>query len=57
MSNGTRCMKGWCVSIHQKNRSVLDNKPESLNELPDIGPKGIKFLQAFLKHLKDKVWL
>jgi len=38
-------------------RSVLDNEPESFNELPDIGPKGIKFLQAFLKHLKDKEWL
>jgi hypothetical protein len=38
-------------------RGVLNNNPESLNELPDIGPKGIKFLQAFLKHLKDKEWL
>ena len=36
---------------------VLNNEPESLKELPDIGPKGIKFLQAFLKHLKDKEWL
>jgi len=38
-------------------RGVLDNNPESLNELPDIGPKGVKYLQAFLKHLKDKEWL
>ena len=36
---------------------VLNNNPESLKELPDIGPKGVKYLQAFLKHLKDKEWL
>jgi len=36
---------------------VLDNNTESLNELPYIGPKGVKYLQAFLKHLKDKEWL
>ena len=38
-------------------RGVLNNVPASLEQLPDIGPKGIQYLQAFLKHLKDKEWL
>ena len=38
-------------------RGVLNNVPASLEQLPDIGPKGIKFLRAFLKHLEDRKWL
>jgi hypothetical protein len=37
--------------------AILNNNPEALNELPDIGPRGIQYLQAFLKHLKNKEWL
>jgi hypothetical protein len=36
---------------------VLNNNPESLKELPDIGSNGVQFLRAFLKHLKNKEWL
>ena len=36
---------------------VLNNDPESIELISYIGPKGVKFLQAFLKHLKNKEWL
>jgi len=37
-------------------KGVLDNNPDSLKELPDIG-EGTKFLKAFLQYLKDEEWL
>ena len=37
-------------------RGILDNNPDSLKELPDIG-EGTKLLQAFLQYLKDEEWL
>jgi hypothetical protein len=37
-------------------KGVLDNNPDFLKELPDIG-EGTKFLQAFLQYLKDEEWL
>lgn len=36
---------------------VLDNNPDSLKELPNMGGENILFLQAFLQFLKDKEWL
>lgn len=38
-------------------KGILDNNPDSFKELPDIGSEGIRFLQAFLQHLKDEEWL
>ena len=38
-------------------RGILNNDPDSYKGLPDIGSEGIKFLQAFLQHLKDEEWL
>lgn len=37
-------------------KGVLNNNPNSLKELPDIG-EGTKFLKAFLQYLKDEKWL
>lgn len=36
---------------------VLNNDPESIESISYIGPNGVQFLQAFLKHLKKKEWL
>jgi hypothetical protein len=38
-------------------RGVLEYNPESWKELPDLGSEDIKFLMAFLQHLKDKEWI
>jgi hypothetical protein len=38
-------------------KGILNNNPDSLKELPDIGSDGIRFLQAFLQFLKDEEWL
>jgi hypothetical protein len=36
---------------------VINNVPDSLKELHNLTPEGIKFFQAFLKYLKDnKDW-
>ena len=38
-------------------RGVLEYDPVSWKELPDLGSEDIKFLMAFLQHLKDKEWI
>ncbi len=38
-------------------RRVLKNDSDSLKELPIEDSKDIKFLQAFLQHLKNEEWL
>jgi len=38
-------------------KGILENDPDSLRGLPDIGSEGIRFLQAFLQYLTDKDWL
>jgi hypothetical protein len=38
-------------------RGVLEYDPGSWKELPDLGSEDIKFLMAFLQHLKDKEWI
>lgn len=35
---------------------VMQNNPDSMKELPNIGKDNILFLQEFLKRLKDKDW-
>jgi hypothetical protein len=50
----------WKEHIWDNNKwmiDVLENDPDSLKELPDMGSNNIQFLQAFLQHLKDKGWL
>lgn len=53
-------VKPWKEELWDNNawmRGVLNNNPESLKALPDIGSDGIRYLQAFLKHLTEKQWL
>jgi hypothetical protein len=38
-------------------KGILNNNPDSLKELPNIGSDGIRFFQAFLQHLTDEEWL
>ena len=38
-------------------RGILEYDSKSWKELPDLGGEDIKFLMAFLQHLKDKEWL
>jgi hypothetical protein len=50
----------WKEHIWDNNKwmiEVLENNPDSLKELPDMGSNNIQFLQAFLQHLKNKGWL
>ena len=53
-------IKPWKVD-HWDNddwmRGILQNNPESLNDMVDIGSEGIRYFQAFLQHLKNKKWL
>lgn len=36
---------------------VMENNPESMKELPNIGKNNTLFLQEFLKLLKDNYWI
>ena len=38
-------------------KGILNNNPDSLEEIPNIDSEGIRFLQAFLQYLKDEEWL
>lgn len=38
-------------------RGILEQNPESLKKLANLGGENLRFLQAFLQHLKDEDWL
>ena len=51
--------KDWKVDNWDNNKwmvGVMQNNPDSMKDLPDIGKDNILFLQEFLKQLKDKDW-
>lgn len=53
-------IKPWKVDHWDNNnwmRGILENNPDSLNDMVDIGSEGIRYFQAFLQHLKNKKWL
>ena len=52
--------KPWKEETWDNNKwmnDVLNNVPASLADITNIGSNGVQFLQAFLKHLKNKEWL
>ena len=53
-------VKPWKTDLWDNNawmRGVLDNNPESLAELDNLGPQGEAELKAFLKVLKEEGWI
>ncbi len=52
--------KPWKEETWDNNKwmnDVLNNVPTSLADITNIGPNGVQFIRAFLKHLKNKEWL